>query len=126
MKNLEKTLQILDKLRENCPHDKTFDIPDLIEHLKEEIFEVEDAIENIDMENIKEEAGDVLFTVLYILKVINEKYGITYDDILKRLNKKMIFRHPHVFENPREVSYEQAVKIWKDQKKLEKKLNIYD
>jgi uncharacterized protein YabN with tetrapyrrole methylase and pyrophosphatase domain len=64
-----------------------------------------------------------LFTTLFLAKVVEER-GFNISDILMKTNKKMIFRHPHVFENPRSVSIEEATQIWKEQKRKEREHNI--
>ena len=126
MKEINKIIEILELLREKCPRDKTYDIKFLLKCLRDEADEIEEAYDNDDKDNLTEEMGDVFFGILYIMKVANEKYGIEYDDVLKRLHKKMIFRHPHVFEDPREISVEEADKIWVERKRLEKEKNIYE
>ena len=123
MEELNNTLKILDVLRKKCPVDKVRNSDNLIKCLYEELGEIEDALKNNNDENLKEEIGDLLFTTLFLAKVVEDK-GFNIDEILEKTNKKMIFRHPHVFENPKDVSIEEANKIWKDQKRKEKELNI--
>lgn len=126
MKRINETIEILHKLRDNCPRDKTYDIESLVNHMREELDEILEAEENKDKDNLTEEMGDVLMGLLFIMKVADEKYGIKYDDVLKRLHKKMKFRHSHVFEDPKDISLEKADKIWEERKRLEKENNIYE
>ena len=55
---------------------------------------------------------------------LEDEKKISLSKILAKINKKMIFRHPHVFENPREVSVEEANQIWKEQKRKEREEEI--
>jgi uncharacterized protein YabN with tetrapyrrole methylase and pyrophosphatase domain len=122
---ISETKEIVKKVRNNCPHDIEKDFGSVIKDLKEEIEEIELAIKNKDKDNIEEEIGDVLFNVLFLAEIANEKYDISLESIIKRINEKIKFRHPHVFENPRKVSKEEAALIWKERKKIDKLRKIY-
>lgn len=123
MKELDRTLEIINNIRENCPVDKVRDTDNLIKCLYEELGEVEEALKNKDDENLKEEIGDLLFTTLFLAKVVEEK-GFNTAEILEKTNKKMVFRHPYVFAEPRVVSIEEANQIWKEQKRKERENKI--
>jgi len=124
MKEYEKIINLISTLREKCPSDKIRTSEQLIECLKEELGEVEAAIKNQDRENLAEELGDLLFNVLFLIDMESKKNNFDIEDTLEKLHNKMIFRHPHVFENPREVTIEEADIIWTEQKKKEKELKI--
>lgn len=123
MDELKKTLEIITLLRLKCPADIIRDSKNLIMCLREEIGEIEEALKNDDDENLKEEIGDVLFSLLFLVKVVEEK-GFDLKDILNKVNNKMVFRHPHVFADPRSVSIEEAGEIWKEQKRKEREDKI--
>lgn len=124
MEEVKRTTEIISKLRKNCPSDIARTKVQLISCLEEEIGEVKEAILKEDRENLKEELGDFLFNVLFLIDIIKDEEGFTIENISKKLNNKMVFRHPHVFEDPREVKKEEADKIWKERKQMEKEQNI--
>jgi nucleoside triphosphate diphosphatase len=117
---IEETQEIIAKIRKNCPCDIDRSIPEILSNLKEEIKEIQEAIDNQDRKNLQEEIGDTLFNILFLAHVADEKYSIQFEDIIKGINYKMTFRHPHVFEDPRKVTKEEAHKIWKERKALQK------
>jgi MazG family protein len=75
-------------------------------------------LENID--NIKEELGDVLFQLCFIVYLYQEKGAFSFEELVKDCVSKMKFRHPHVFSKEKADSVEDVEKIWKNVKALEK------
>ncbi|MBR9675994.1 nucleotide pyrophosphohydrolase [Candidatus Woesearchaeota archaeon] len=124
MKEIDELIQILSELRAGCPRDKLRDEKNLIKHLRQEIQEIELAIENKDLDNLKEELGDSFFTMLFLLVVAEDNNDLSLKEVLTRTKNKMVYRHPHVFESPREVTPEEADEIWAERKKLEKQNNV--
>lgn len=123
-KKILEIYNIIKKLRKECPADKARDEKSLIKDIGGELNEVAMALGAKDSENLSEELGDLLFTVLFLTNLCEEKYNFNIENVLNKLNNKMIFRHPHVFENPRQVTIEEAEKIWKQKKQEEKEFNI--
>ena len=124
MKEFNAMLNILFTLREKCPSDKARTSQNIIECLKEELSEVEEEIKSQDKTKIEEELGDLFWNILFLIKCESEKHNIKFENVMQRLNNKMLFRHPHVFKEPRQVTKEEADKIWQEQKALEKKLKL--
>ena len=124
MKEFNAMLNILFTLRQKCPSDKARSSEQVLKYLKEEIDEIEKAINNNDKENIIEELGDTLWTLMFLMKCQSEEYGFEIPQVLQKINNKLIFRHPHVFKEPREVTKEEAEQIWKEQKAKEKELKL--
>lgn len=124
MNELKRTIDIIDKLRKDCPSDKIRDYKDIILNIKKETIEIEDALKNNDFENVTEEIGDVLFNIIFFSRILKEEKNIDLDDVLKKVNNKIVFRHPYVFENPQKLTIEEAHKIWIERKKFEKDNNI--
>lgn len=128
-KKVEKFLKLVDifkKLRSKngCPWDKKQTNKTLMKYLFEESNELKQAIRKKDIENIKEELGDVLLQVVFHAQIAKENKWFDIYDVIDVLNKKLIRRHPHVFGNlkvktPKEVTIE-----WNKIKKLEKKGKI--
>jgi len=93
---------------EGCPWDRKQTPESLGPNLLEEAYELIDAIENNDFENIEEEIGDILLVTLMIAYIFEQKEKTTLSRILDEISAKLIRRHPHVFgdvnaEDPDEV-----------------------
>jgi tetrapyrrole methylase family protein/MazG family protein len=98
-KAFRKLLEIVKKLRgENgCPWDKKQTITSLTKYLQEEFDELILAISNNDLDNLCEEAGDMMFLLVIIAEINSEKNSFGIGDVLESINEKLIRRHPHVF-----------------------------
>jgi MazG family protein len=87
----------------------------------EEAYEVSDAIAKKDYENLKEELGDVLLQVIFQAEIASELKLFNFDEMVDTLNKKLIRRHPHVFENaPKPLSAKEQTQAWDAIKAKEK------
>ena len=93
----QRSLEILDRLRVECPWDRKQTNESLRIHTIEETFELADAIIKDDTENIKVELGDVLLHILFYAKIADEKKQFDIADVCNALNDKLIYRHPHIF-----------------------------
>ena len=118
---LYNTVKVL-RSPEGCPWDREQTPETLINSLIEETYEAIEAILNKDNKNIIEELGD-LFLILDMIIVIYEERGILeYDNVLEDVLKKIIRRHPHVFENITLNTPDEVVRHWEHIKQnIEKK-----
>ena len=82
----------------------------LLPYLIEETYELVDAIKNND--NIKEELGDILLQILLHSKIEEEKGNFNINDVIDNLSKKIIRRHPHVFESKKKLTDQQLNDQW--------------
>ena len=124
-KKVEKFLELVDifkKLRgkNGCAWDKKQTNKTLMKYLFEESEELKQAVRKNDIENIKEELGDVLLQVIFHAQIAKENKWFDIYDVIDVLNKKLIRRHPHVFgkskaKTPREITIQ-----WNNIKKKEK------
>ena len=80
-----------------CPWDREQTHTSLLKYLKEEAAETAEAVRKNDMENLKEELGDVLLQVLFHSEIAAERGDFTIDDVVAGLRAKLVRRHPHVF-----------------------------
>ena len=129
-KKVEKFLELVDifkKLRgkNGCAWDKKQTNKTLMKYLFEESEELKQAVRKNDIENIKEELGDVLLQVIFHAQIANENKWFDIYDVIDGLNKKLIRRHPHVFgkskaKTPREITIQ-----WNEIKKKEKSKRQY-
>ncbi len=90
-------LEIMDELREKCPWDKKQTIESLRKLTIEETYELGDAILKNDLSEIKKELGDLMMHIAFYAKIGSEKGAFDMGDVLESINKKLIYRHPHVF-----------------------------
>lgn len=92
-------LAIVNKLRapDGCPWDRAQTHESMKSCLKEECFEVIEAIDNHDIINMKEELGDVMLQVLLHSEIAQEDDEFSLDEVIDELAKKLVRRHPHVF-----------------------------
>lgn len=121
---LERLTEIVGILRQECPWDKVQTHESLIPGMLEESYEVVEAINNKDKENLREELGDVLLQVVFhaLIEEENENFCIT--DVMNDECEKMIRRHPHVFleetANNNGKSIDKVLEKWENIKVQEK------
>ncbi len=127
--DIESLTKIIKKLRgkNGCPWDKKQTPESLGIFLTEEIYELLEAIEKDNHDDVCEELGDVLFLLMFIAEIFNEKKLFSLEDVAKVNCEKMIRRHPHVFGDKTVNSSKEVITQWESIKKLEKKRdNITD
>lgn len=93
----QRLLNIMDELREKCPWDKKQTLESLRKLTIEETYELGDAILKNDLEEIRKELGDLMLHIVFYAKIGSEKGAFDMGDVLEGINKKLIYRHPHVF-----------------------------
>lgn len=122
MSNLQKLVEILATLRaENgCPWDREQTHSTLKRNLIEESYELLEAIDNEDKENIKEELGDVLLQVVFHSQIAKENQDFTIEDVAEGICEKLIRRHPHVFGDENIETADDVIDRWEQIKKTEK------
>ena len=103
-----------------CPWQKIQSHVSLIPFLYEESNEFIDAIYEKNADNICEELGDLLLQVMLHAEIGCEEKEFTLDDVIKNLNKKIINRHPYIFNKKEKVSLKKSQQIWVNIKNLEK------
>jgi len=89
--------------------------------LVEESYELQEALAKKDLQNVCEELGDVLFQLLFIIEIYQEKKIFTLSDIIGQIASKMIRRHPHVYENTGTLTEQELNEQWAAIKAEEKK-----
>lgn len=120
LNNFTELLQIMDRLRKECPWDREQTMLSLRNNTIEECFELTEAILTEDMAQIKEELGDLLLHIVFYAKIADEEGAFDLDDIAKTLNDKLIYRHPHVFGTTEANDTKQVTQNW-EALKLKKK-----
>lgn len=118
--SIAKLIQTL-RGENGCPWDKQQTPRSLTRYLIEEVYELADAIESENAKDVKEEAGDVLFQLLFIIELFVEKGLFSLKDVVKDNVEKMIRRHPHVFGDVKADTTAKVKKNWKKIKEEEHK-----
>lgn len=104
-----------------CPWDLEQNFRSITPYTIEEVYEVVDAIERNDMENLREELGDLLLQVVYHSRMAEEEGSFDFADVVETVTTKMIRRHPHVFGDETARSAGMAKGAWERIKAAEKK-----
>jgi len=120
--SFEDFCNIIAQLRaENgCPWDREQTHESLRETTLEEAYEVVEAIDKKDLQNLKEELGDILLHIVFHAQIEQENGNFTIADVINGISRKMIYRHPHVFGQTEVENSEQVLKNWEELKKQEK------
>ncbi len=115
-------VQIMKKLRspKGCPWDKKQTHHSIRESLVEETYELIDAIDDNDMDHIKEELGDLLLHVVFHAEIERGKKTFSIDDVTDTICRKLIRRHPHVFMKRKVKSVDDVIRNWDEIKSQEK------
>ncbi len=110
----QRLLLIMEILRsENgCAWDRKQTHKSLIPYLIEESYEVIEAIESGDQAELKEELGDLLCQVVFHAQLAKESGDFEVNDSINHISEKLIRRHPHVFENEKELSPDEVRNQW--------------
>ena len=123
--SLNDLIDIVKHLRDpqkGCEWDIKQTAKSLNTHIIEEAYELVEAIDAENIENIKDELGDLLLQIIFQCQIANEKNDFKFEDIVDKASKKMIRRHPHIFGPQKEKRSIKKQKIfWEEIKKIERK-----
>ena len=121
-KNLEELIEVIRRLRapDGCPWDRVQTHESLRPNMLEEAYEAVDAIDDNDMQHLREELGDVLLQVLLHSQIASENGDFDIEDVAKELKDKLIHRHPHVFGSSKIEDADKVLEAW-DKLKAEEK-----
>ena len=122
-KAYQKLIKVMERLRSDrgCPWDREQTRETLKPFLIEETYEVIEAIDKKDPENLKEELGDLLFQVVFHAQIAKERGEFDIEEVLNALTDKMVRRHPHVFGKDRAGTAQQVLARWEKLKNQEEK-----
>jgi len=122
-RDIQRLLDIMIALRDpqtGCPWDVEQDFSTIAPYTLEEAYEVVDAIERDDMDDLREELGDLLLQVVFHSRIAEEKGSFDFGHVVEAVTKKMIRRHPHVFGDEEARSAGMAKGSWNRIKQVEK------
>lgn len=116
LEEFRRLLDILDELREKCPWDRQQTNESLRKLTIEETFELADAIIAGNDTGIRDELGDLMLHIVFYSKIGSEKGLFDIGDVLRGINEKLIYRHPHVFGNVEVANARQVEQNWEQLK----------
>ncbi|MDP2902868.1 MAG: nucleoside triphosphate pyrophosphohydrolase [Methylovulum sp.] len=123
LKNTQQLLAIMSRLRhpeEGCAWDVKQDFSSLIPYVIEEAYEVVDAIERGDLDDLRSELGDLLLQVVFHSQIAQEQGLFTFEQVSEGICDKLIRRHPHVFSDAVFNSDEERHQAWEQAKAAER------
>ena len=112
MDSFKKLIEIMDKLRLECPWDRKQTFESLRNLTIEETYELADAIIDKKWDDVKNELGDLLLHIVFYAKIGSEKKLFNINDIINHVSKKIVDRHPHVFGDKKFSTSDEVVKSW--------------
>jgi MazG family protein len=119
----ERAVAIMERLRApgGCPWDREQTFDSIKPYTLEETYEVLEAIDNRDWEELPGELGDLLLQVLFYSEMAKEQGSFSIDDVLDRLSRKLVDRHPHVFGDVKVDTSADVKRNWEALKVEERK-----
>src|SRR5689334_19852235 len=122
----ERAVEIMARLRApgGCPWDREQTFDTIKPYTLEETYEVLEAIDNRDWDELTGELGDLLLQVLFYAEMAREQGTFSIDDVLDRLSNKLIDRHPHVFGDVQADTPAEVLRNWEALKAEEKKKRL--
>ncbi|MDX1666362.1 MAG: nucleoside triphosphate pyrophosphohydrolase [Saprospiraceae bacterium] len=120
----ERLLGIMDDLREKCPWDRKQTMESLRNLTIEETYELADAILSEDMEEVKEEVGDLMLHMVFYAKIAEEQRAFDIADALHAICDKLVKRHPHIYGDVQVADEEDVKKNWEQLKLSEGKKSV--
>ncbi len=127
LESFNEFILIVSRLRKECPWDREQTHaslrPMLIEEAYETVEAIDHGIDTGDYTELKKELGDMLLHILFHSDLASEEGYFTLDDVIKAECEKLIYRHPHVFEDVKVEDAEHVSRNWEQLKRLEKGRN---
>lgn len=119
----DELVEIMARLRgpNGCPWDHEQTFKDYPQHIREEAEELFAAFDSGDVEHMKEEIGDLIWTLIFFSQIAKDEGLFTIEDSLKDIKEKIIRRHPHIFGDAKVSSAEEVIKTWNKIKEKERK-----
>jgi len=121
-----RLLDIMDKLRSECPWDKKQTFESLRHLTLEETYELGEAILNNDLQEIKKELGDVLLHIVFYAKIGSETNDFDIADVANAISEKLIHRHPHIYSNVKVENEDDVKQNWEKLKLKEGNTSVLE
>ena len=115
MKEINELISIMKTLRDpekGCPWDRQQTMYTIMPYTLEEVYELADAVENGDMQELCRELGDLLFHIVFYAQIADELNSFNFREIAENINQKLRNRHPHVFSDAVIDSADEQTHAW--------------
>ncbi|EAR00148.1 nucleoside triphosphate pyrophosphohydrolase [Maribacter sp. HTCC2170] len=126
LKAFDRLLTIMDELREQCPWDKKQTMQTLRHLTIEETYELGDAILKNDLEEVKNELGDLLLHIVFYSKIGSETNDFDVADVCNSICEKLINRHPHIYGDVEVANEDEVKQNWESIKLKEGKKSVLE
>ncbi len=123
MSDIARLIEIMAALRTpgtGCPWDLEQDFASIAPYTIEEAYEVADAIARGDLDDLREELGDLLLQVVFHARMAQEQGAFDFGDVVRALTEKLVRRHPHVFGDAQGLSAKAVEGLWERVKTQER------
>lgn len=120
---MQRLLEIMARLRDpatGCPWDREQTFATIAPHTIEEAYEVADAIRRGDLDELREELGDLLFQVVFYAQLASEEGAFDFQGVVEAITEKMLRRHPHVFAGAQVADVTEQRLAWERHKAQER------
>jgi nucleoside triphosphate diphosphatase len=120
---IQQLIEIMASLRHpetGCPWDIKQTFETIVPYTLEEAYEVADSIERGQMDELKDELGDLMFQVVFYAQMAKEQKLFEFDDVVKSINDKLVRRHPHVFADEKYENETTLNEAWEKSKASER------
>jgi ATP diphosphatase len=114
-RDISRLIEIMAALRtpkSGCPWDLEQDFSTIAPYTIEEAYEVADAITRHDLDDLREELGDLLLQVVFHARMAQEQGAFDFADVVEAITTKLVRRHPHVFGDARDLAPEAVKELW--------------
>lgn len=119
LQEFDRLVQIMKRLRQECPWDRKQTPESLRQYIMEEAYETIEAIDDQNWQELKKELGDLLLQIVFQAEIAEEENRFTLESIIHNINEKLIERHPHVFGEVKVKDADEVKDNW-EQIKAEK------
>lgn len=126
LKAFDRLLTIMDELREQCPWDKKQTMQSLRHLTIEETYELGDAILDNDLEEVRNELGDLLLHIVFYSRIGSETGDFDIADVAHGICEKLISRHPHIYGDVSVENEEDVKRNWEQLKLKEGKKSVLE
>jgi nucleoside triphosphate diphosphatase len=126
-REIQRLIEVMAALRnpqDGCPWDKEQTFSSIAPYTIEEAYEVADAISRDDMDDLRDELGDLLLQVAYHARIAEEADAFDFGDVVHSITDKMIRRHPHVFGDAEARKRGMTDRLWDEVKAQEKAAKV--
>ena len=126
LKAFDRLLTIMDELREKCPWDRKQTMESLRHLTIEETYELGDAILENDLEEVKNELGDLMLHLVFYAKIGSETENFDIADVCNSICEKLISRHPHIYGDVEVADEEEVKRNWENLKLKEGRTSVLE